>query len=125
MHTLSLVVGGLVALGIFILAAVMLGRSVADGARVFIWPWLAVALINMFLGVYWANIPTAPRSRCWWWCSACRQRRRGLLRAGSAPGRWRKGSDPRNATSPWSPSQMEGLIPSRRRNVCLGATLRL
>jgi hypothetical protein len=57
MHTLTLVVGGLVALGIFILAAVMLGRSVADGARVFIWPWLAVALINMFLGVYWANIP--------------------------------------------------------------------
>ena len=57
MHTLSLVVGGLVALGIFILAAVMLGRSVADGARVFIWPWLAVALINMFLGVYWKEFP--------------------------------------------------------------------
>ena len=57
MHTLMLVVGGLVALGIFILAAVLLGRSMADGARVFLWPWLAVALVNMFLGVYWANIP--------------------------------------------------------------------
>ena len=56
MHTLMLVVGGLVALGIFILAAVLLGRTVADGARIFVWPWLAVSLINMFLGVYWANI---------------------------------------------------------------------
>jgi hypothetical protein len=57
MHTLMLVVGGLVALGIFVLAAVLLGRTVADGARIFVWPWLAVSLINMFLGVYWANIP--------------------------------------------------------------------
>jgi len=57
MHTLILVVGGLVALGIFVLAAVLLGRTVADGARIFVWPWLAVSLINMFLGVYWANIP--------------------------------------------------------------------
>jgi len=56
MHTLMLVVGGLVALGIFVLAAVLLGRTVADGARIFVWPWLAVSLINMFLGVYWANI---------------------------------------------------------------------
>jgi hypothetical protein len=57
MHTLMLVVGGLVALGIFILAAVLLGRSMADGARVFVWPWLAVSVINMLAGVYWANIP--------------------------------------------------------------------
>jgi hypothetical protein len=57
MHTLMLVVGGVVALGIFVLAAVLLGRTVADGARIFVWPWLAVSLINMFLGVYWANIP--------------------------------------------------------------------
>jgi hypothetical protein len=57
MHTLMLVVGGLVALGIFVLAAVLLGRSVADGARVFIWPWLAASVVNMFIGVYWANIP--------------------------------------------------------------------
>ena len=57
MHTLMMVVGGLVALGIFILAAVLLKRSTADGARIFIWPWLAVSLANMFVGVYWASIP--------------------------------------------------------------------
>src|SRR5438046_2744192 len=49
MHTLTWVVGGLVALGIFVLAAVMLGRRVADGARVFIWPWLAASVVNMLL----------------------------------------------------------------------------
>lgn len=57
MHTLMMVAGGLVALGVFVLAAVLLGRRVADGARVFIWPWLAAALVNMFIGMYWANIP--------------------------------------------------------------------
>ena len=57
MHTLTMVVGGLIALGIFILAAVLLKRSVADGARIFIWRWLAASLINMFVGVYWTNIP--------------------------------------------------------------------
>jgi hypothetical protein len=57
MHTLMLVVGGLVALGIFVLAAVLLGKSVADGARIFVWPWLAASVVNMLLGLYWANIP--------------------------------------------------------------------
>jgi hypothetical membrane protein len=57
MHMLMLVVGGLVALGIFVLAAVLLGRRIADGARVFIWPWLAASVVNMLIGVYWANIP--------------------------------------------------------------------
>jgi len=57
MHTLLMVVGGLVALAIFVLAAVLLGRGIADGARVFIWPWLAVSVINMLIGMYWANIP--------------------------------------------------------------------
>ena len=57
MHTLMMIVGGFVALGIFILAAVLLGRTLADGARVFIFPWLVAALINMGVGVYWANIP--------------------------------------------------------------------
>jgi hypothetical protein len=55
MHTLMMVVGGLVALGIFVLAAVLLGRSVADGARVFILPWLAASVINMLGGIYWAG----------------------------------------------------------------------
>lgn len=57
MHALMMAAGGLVALGIFVLAAVLLGRSVADGARAFIWPWLAASLVNMAVGVYWANIP--------------------------------------------------------------------
>jgi hypothetical protein len=57
MHTLMLVVGGLVALGIFILAAVLLKQGVAAGARIFIWPWLAASLVNMTVGVYWANFP--------------------------------------------------------------------
>lgn len=59
MHTLMMVVGGFVALGVFILAAVLLGRTVADGARVFIFPWLVAALLNMGVGVYWANIPVS------------------------------------------------------------------
>jgi hypothetical protein len=59
MHILMMVVGGLVALGVFILAAVLLGRTLADGARVFIFPWLVAALVNMGLGVYWANIPVS------------------------------------------------------------------
>ena len=57
MHTLMLVAGGLVALGIFVLAAVLLKQGVAAGARIFIWPWLAVSLVNMAFGVYWASIP--------------------------------------------------------------------
>ena len=59
MHTLMMIVGGFVALGIFILAAVLLGRTLADGARVFIFPWLVAALVNMGVGVYWANIPVS------------------------------------------------------------------
>ena len=57
MHTLMLVVGGLVALGIFVLAAKLLGRRVADGARVFVLPWLAASVVNMLIGMYWAGIP--------------------------------------------------------------------
>lgn len=57
MHTLRMVVGGLAALGVFILAAKLLGRSAADGARTFILPWLAASVINMLIGVYWASVP--------------------------------------------------------------------
>ena len=57
MHTLRMVVGGLAALGVFILAAKLLGRSAADGARIFILPWLAASVINMVIGVYWASVP--------------------------------------------------------------------
>jgi hypothetical protein len=57
MHTLMLVAGGLVALGIFVLAAILLGKGAAAGARVFMWPWLAASLLNMLVGLYWAGIP--------------------------------------------------------------------
>ncbi len=33
------------------------GRRAADGARIFILPWLAAAIINMVIGVYWAGVP--------------------------------------------------------------------
>ena len=54
---MRMVVGGLAALGVFILAAKLLGRSAADGARIFILPWLAASVINMLIGVYWASVP--------------------------------------------------------------------
>jgi hypothetical protein len=57
MHVVMMIAGGLLALGVFILAAVLLGRTMADGARVFVWPWLAVSIINMLVGVYWAGYP--------------------------------------------------------------------
>ena len=57
MHTLQMVVGGLAALGVFMLAAVLLGRKAADGARIFILPWLAASVINLAIGVYWAGVP--------------------------------------------------------------------
>jgi hypothetical protein len=56
MHTLKMVTGGLAALGIFMLAAALLGRKAADGARIFILPWLAASIINMAIGVYWAGV---------------------------------------------------------------------
>ena len=59
MHTLMWVVGGLAALGIFVLAAVLLGRRVRDGARIFILPWLAASVLNMVIGVYWAGVPVS------------------------------------------------------------------
>jgi hypothetical protein len=57
MHTLTLVVGGLVALGAFVMVASVFGRSAADGARTFILPWLIASLVNLYLGVIQANVP--------------------------------------------------------------------
>jgi hypothetical protein len=50
MHTLMVVGGGLVTLAVFVLAAVLLGKSAAAGARLFILPWLAAALANLYIG---------------------------------------------------------------------------
>jgi hypothetical protein len=57
MHTLMLVAGGLVALGLFVLIAILLKRSPADGARYFVLPWLVASLVNLYLGVSRAGIP--------------------------------------------------------------------
>ena len=32
-------------------------EAAADGARIFILPWLAASVINMVIGVYWASVP--------------------------------------------------------------------
>jgi hypothetical protein len=50
MHTVMVVGGGLIALAVFVLGAVVLGRTAAAGARLFILPWLVVSLINLYVG---------------------------------------------------------------------------
>lgn len=62
MHTLRMTVAGLVVLGVFVLVAWVWNRSQArhvDGARIFIWLWLAAALVNLLVGVFSAGIPLA------------------------------------------------------------------
>ena len=50
MHTVIMVGAGLAALALFALGASVLGKSVAIGARWFVLPWLAVALVNLYIG---------------------------------------------------------------------------
>lgn len=50
MHTVIMVGAGLAALGLFALGASMLGQSAAAGARWFLLPWLAVSLVNLYIG---------------------------------------------------------------------------
>lgn len=57
MHTLTLVVAGLLALGVFVMVASLFGRSAASGARTFILPWLIASLVNLYLGVVHAKVP--------------------------------------------------------------------
>ena len=56
MHIVMVVIFGLVSLGVFVAAARLVGRDVADGARVFIWVWLAASLVNGAVGVLHAGI---------------------------------------------------------------------
>lgn len=51
MHTLMVVGGGLVALAVFVVIAVLLKKSPAAGARFFILAWLVASLVNLYLGV--------------------------------------------------------------------------
>jgi hypothetical protein len=50
MHTVIMVGAGLAALALFALAASVLGQSAAAGARWFLLPWLAVSLVNLYIG---------------------------------------------------------------------------
>lgn len=50
MHTLIVIAGGLVALAVFVIAAVLMRRPPSAGARLFFLPWLAAALFNLYLG---------------------------------------------------------------------------
>jgi hypothetical protein len=50
MHTVMVVGGGLAALAVFVLVTVLMGSGPATGARWFILPWLAAALVNLYLG---------------------------------------------------------------------------
>jgi hypothetical protein len=57
MHILIVVIVGLVALAVFYFGARLFGRSAQTGAAVFIWVWLAAALVNGAVGVVRAGIP--------------------------------------------------------------------
>ena len=57
MHIMMLVVFGLIALAAFYFGASLLQRSGHSGAAVFIWVWLAAALVNGAVGVLRAGIP--------------------------------------------------------------------
>jgi hypothetical protein len=50
MHTVMMIAGGLIALGVFALVGTLFGSGAAAGARLFIPVWLAVALVNLYLG---------------------------------------------------------------------------
>lgn len=59
MHTLRMTIIGLLLLALFVLAAWAWNRSRGkriDGAWLFIWMWLAVALANLLVGVFAAGI---------------------------------------------------------------------
>ena len=60
MHTLRMTLIGFVVLALFVLGAWMLNRSQGkriDGAWIFIWVWLAAAIVNLLVGVFAAGIP--------------------------------------------------------------------
>jgi hypothetical protein len=62
MRTTIIIVGGLVLLGLFALAGWWLGggpQSTSTAAKLFLPVWLAVALINMWLGVSRAGYSVA------------------------------------------------------------------
>ncbi|MFC3569701.1 hypothetical protein, partial [Paracoccus simplex] len=62
MHTLMIIVGGAVLLGIFLLFGKLWGgdlAGMATGAKLFVPAWLAVAAVNMWVGVTRAGYTVA------------------------------------------------------------------
>ena len=63
MHTLRLTMIGLVLLSMFVLVAAQINQRknqrTVDGARIFIWLWLAVSVVNFSIGVFVANYSMA------------------------------------------------------------------
>ncbi|QOG07397.1 hypothetical protein IGS74_03900 [Aureimonas sp. OT7] len=62
MHMLLVIVGGAVLLGVFVLFGKLWGgdlAGIAMGAKLFIPAWLAVALVNMWVGVTRAGYTVA------------------------------------------------------------------
>ena len=57
MHIAMVVAFGLIALAAFYFGAGLFQRSGPTGAAVFIWVWLAAALVNGTVGVLRAGIP--------------------------------------------------------------------
>jgi hypothetical protein len=57
LHIVTFVVFGLIALAVFYFGAGLFQRSGQTGAAVFIWVWLAAALVNGAVGVLQAGIP--------------------------------------------------------------------
>ncbi len=57
MHVAMVVAFGLIALAVFYFGAGLFQRSGSTGAAVFIWVWLAAALVNGTIGVLRAGIP--------------------------------------------------------------------
>ncbi len=59
MHTLRITVIGLILLSLFVFVAAQLNqrktRAPVDGARVFVWIWLAASIVNFFIGVFVAG----------------------------------------------------------------------
>jgi uncharacterized membrane protein len=63
MHTLVLTLMGLVLLFVFVFVATLINKRknkpAVDGARIFIWFWLAVSIVNFYVGVVVANYSVA------------------------------------------------------------------
>src|SRR5262249_59919427 len=61
MHIVTVVIFGLVSLGVFVAAARLVGRRAADGARVFVWVWLAGSIGNGAVGGLLSGLPPVDR----------------------------------------------------------------